>query len=175
MNMLIAMGGLPKSGKTAIANKLADEFGATLFGTDHLLPENINELSEEEQKDIRLFAWQECHDEAVKFCSNKKNADKIAIYDTGGSSIRVLEEFERLCSIYDHEMLYVYVHDVKDRCARRGADRKLLDDYFEKFKTTLRRFKDRLMIIKNEGEISDLSIPRELCQKLSSKIRTISQ
>jgi predicted kinase len=174
--MLIVMGGLPKSGKTIIANHIANKFGATLFGVDHLLPENIDQFPEDEQKEIRLYAWKQCHSSTIKFCSNKKKSREIAIYDTAGSSVMILEEIKRLCSIYDHGMVYVYVHDTMERCHKRGVDKKLLNDYFEKFMVVLKRFRDCVEIIKNSGTPDHfVSSGEELCQRLSSKIQMISQ
>jgi len=173
--MLIVMGGLPKAGKTTFVRLLRDRMpDLVVFGPDEMLPKNLESLSEEEQKELRIAAWQKCHERALSFCTKKRNRLQIAVYDTTGSNLSSLEELERMCSIYDHDLLYVFVHDLKERCRQRGVEGSLLDVYFEKLKSVLGHFRPSLTIIKNRGSLSELiggvDVVEKTCRaKLSSK------
>ena len=170
--MLILMGGLPKSGKTVFAKALAFRLGASLISPDVVLPPGLEQFSEEKQKELRIAAWKACQESTLEFCSKPKNVPKVAIFDTTGKNLRALEELERMCSIRGHDLFFVYVHDTRERCGERGVGESLLNEYFEVMKAPLQHFKNRLVVVKNEGSVEDLidkaPMVEELCRSASN-------
>lgn len=152
--MIIILSGYPKSGKTVFALKFIEDLDITYISQDLFQPDNIDELSEEEQMEIGISSWQ-CSED---YLFEKLETDDI-IYDTCGSNRDQLRLIYKKAKEYNHKIVFIYIHSPINDCVGRGTDRQLCIKYKNRFKdilVTMRKKSDDFIIVKNKGSIDDL-------------------
>jgi len=167
--MLVAMAGLPKSGKTTFASRLKN---VTLYSPDFSLPPDLSEADEEEKKkQYRIAAWT-VNLQATSTFIRKRGDEEVVVFDTTGSNASTMENLFDLCTAHDHRFLYLFIHDTMEHCIGRFAmvgktkeeTRQMMNDYRSKLLYCIAKFKSRMKIMKNDGSKEELEKQAEVFQ-----------
>jgi len=153
--MLIIMMGLPKSGKSTIANKIVENSDITLINPEILYPDNIKELSRSENLVYKLSAW-----DASFECAMEELNTKDVLFDTCGNSYEMLNELILKAKVCGHKIYIIFKFENLKECKKRAgieADSIKWDDYLKKFKSSLPKLYkkvDKLITIRNVDDIA---------------------
>lgn len=152
------MAGMPFSGKTEFVKKF---LGITAHKTvvidpKEYLPDDIDSLSDEEQKKWRIAAWEVC----IKYASNSMHEpnDTVIILDTAAASELALIEVFTLAKLKGHYIVYIFMASKVSECRQRAGDlwigQEAAINYVDKFKTSvpgLRKLSNESITIQNNG------------------------
>jgi len=149
--MLIIMGGLPKSGKTAVVREAS--IGGIHITADNYLPPNLDNQPDEIKSKIQISAWEQCMDKLTESIPLK---DEIIILDTCGANPNSFRASVTQAGIHGHKVHYVYVDRDFDKCTEH-IDAEIVKSYSQKFGKNLKSIKelvDKLHVIPNNGDVS---------------------
>lgn len=138
--MLLVLMGYPKSGKTTFAKSLAalvPELTIIHPIAEDYLPKNIDSLSEDKRKELKISAWKSITDEVSTAIKNNSN-DVLIIYDTCGANSDVLCELWELSMLNDHVIISAYISAPMFVCRKRSnINKDIIRSYADRFKAIL--------------------------------------
>jgi len=158
----VIMCGLPSSGKSVVADfLLRDQQQANLIRPSDWMPENIDVLTPDAERDFRLECWKlaiEKTEEAL----TEITPDDCLILDCGNSKFRTLSHVIAEAQRRGHIVLLVFVDCKLATCMARAP--KISKSVFEKYvadlKDSLPKYKkacDRFHVVRNNGTLDQLS------------------
>lgn len=137
--MIVIMAGLPLSGKSTLVEKyigqldLFDTVNTCVIDPTDYYPDDIDNLDGQEQKDIKIAAW-ECAFDELKDIAKSNDNKLVIIYDTCGSNEWQVMDIIRNGSKLGHHILYAYVHESTKVCMERSnLDKSIFRKYIERF------------------------------------------
>lgn len=165
--MFVLMCGLPSSGKSTVVDIIADtESSVWVIRPEDWLPDNIDELNEEDEKNQRIGCWREAMNFAEKHVNHKSGLckpDDIIILDCSNSKFKPLQGLICLAKRSGHKCVVLYVNSRVAQCASRAGDKwigtEIAESYMRNIKDSLPKFKskcDQVIVADNIGDLGDL-------------------
>ena len=156
--MFICMAGMPSSGKSELVKKLMDTTNreVVLIDPKEYLPDDIDDLSEEEQRRWRVASWEVCLN-YVKGALHEPNS-KLVILDTAAASSLALHEIFTFAKVKGHYIVHVFmvskISECKERAGGQWIGKEAAIKYADRFKVSvpeLRKLSDEYLVVKNTG------------------------
>ena len=163
--MFILMCGMPSCGKSAAIDIIAESDDATplwVIRPEEWLPDNITELSPQEDKEQRIGCWQKAMDAAEK-AVEEHDPSEVIVLDCTNSKYRPLESLLRRAKRNKHKLVIMYVNSGVAQCEARAGDSwigpEIAKIYIRNIRDSLPKFKskcDRIVIIANNDSLDIL-------------------
>lgn len=153
------MAGMPSSGKTELVKKFMSttDREVVLIDPKEYLPDDIDDLSEEEQRRWRVASWEVCL-KYVKSSFHEPNS-KIVILDTAAASNLPLHEVFTLAKVKGHYIVHVFMISKISECKERAGDlwigKEAAKKYADRFKVSvpeLRKLSNEYLVVQNTGD-----------------------
>lgn len=157
--MFICMAGMPSSGKTELVKKFVDatDREVVIIDPKEYVPDDIDDLPEEEQKRWRIASWEVCL-KYVKGALHEPNS-KIVILDTAAASSLALHEIFTFAKLKEHYIVHVFmvskISECKNRAGKTWIGKEAAVKYADRFKVSvpeLRKLSDEYLVVKNTGD-----------------------
>lgn len=162
--MFVLMCGMPSCGKSAAVDIIV-ESGETSFWIirpEEWLPDNIAELSSQEEKEQRIGCWQKAMDAAEK-AVEERDPSEVIVLDCANSKYRTLESLLRRAKRNGHRLVVIYVNAGVAQCEARAGSNwigpEVAKAYIGNIRDSLPKFKskcDRIVIIANNDSLAAL-------------------
>lgn len=167
----VVMCGLPSSGKSVVADLLLKyQPQANLIRPSDWMPENIEALSPDAERDYRLECWKLAIEKTEEILA-EITPDNCLILDCGNSKFRTLSHIITEAQRRDHTVLLVFVDCKLAVCMARAPKipKSVFEEYVGHLKDSLPKYKkacDRFHVVHNNGTLEQLGdMVREIrCQ-----------
>ena len=162
--MLILMCGLPFCGKSVVLDIITEktELSICIIRPEDWLPDDIDNLSAEEEKKYRIECWRTAIS-AVEDEVEQRDPSEMIVLDCANSKYGPLESLLRRAKRNGHKLVVLYVNARPTQCEARAGDHwvgaKVVGNYVENIKDSLPKFKskcDRIIIIENTDTLDVL-------------------
>lgn len=162
------MAGFPFSGKsyilTQVLAKLPEQLECLIIDPKQYCYDNYETLPEEEQREMRLAAWQ-ASNKMVQEHLEKMADIEMLVYDTSCASYLDMQPLFVCAKKHGHHIIYLYIQTDLEVCAKRAKDHWLSESAIEKYRQNflisipkLIKMANQAYIIKNNSQqIPDVS------------------
>jgi len=163
--MFILMCGLPSCGKSVTIDIIIQKTmgpPVRVIRPEDWLPDNINSLGAEAEKNYRIESWKfaiSMAEKAVEEC----NSSELIVLDCANSKFRPLESLLRRAKRNGHKLAVLYVNSRPAQCEARAGDKwvgaQVVQTYVESIRNSLPKFKskcDRIIIVENTDTLAAL-------------------
>lgn len=157
--MIIAMCGLPNSGKSTIVDMLFEGFKPCIIRPSDYIPQNADKLDSKMRKKINIEAWNVGIDAAREVIHEGEVSD-IVVLDMCNKDYEPIGSMISFGKKKGHKFFTIYVNRPLSECRKDTTiPKRVFDEYVSRIKLSLPIYKkhsDKLLVINNKGSVGDL-------------------
>jgi len=156
--VLIIMCGPPGCGKSKVVDLLLTEVDADCVRPSDWMPENIETLGPQLERDYRIQCWKTGIEKAQELVKDLPDSE-IIILDCANAKYHTADPTIRLANKLGHKTVLLYVNAKSFKCRDRMGENWIGDDifanYIEDIKTSLPKYRKScrsLLVIDNNSD-----------------------